>query len=114
MATKLISRTIESLEAKTVVFNMRDMKTSEALFKVDSDDTEKALKQIRKERETDYKKIVAVTGFIRTASLFVMTEEEFIRYAKPVKDMAEARAIFKTVRNGECEDAGTVEEVTIE
>lgn len=95
---KLISRTVNESVYDVLALNINTKEVRNLSVSVGSlefKDDNKALAYIKAQHDTDAVKAVAIMGKKISASLLVMTEEEFIRRAVKVSDMKEARAYFK-------------------
>ena len=83
MRTRTISRTINEVVAKAVVYDGTQGTIAEKEYTLTGKmKIEEALKYLKKNYETIDYKIVTVKELTTVEQLYIMTEEDFIKYAK--------------------------------
>lgn len=81
---RMVTRTIEVVSVKVICL---DVKTVETTIKdleltgVATSDTEKVLKALKKEYETDEFKVVAIQSIETREEMYGLTELDFLKYA---------------------------------
>lgn len=90
---RMVTRTINSIEVKAICMDISTMETSEKVLTLSGEtpNNDQALKQLKKEYETETFKVVAVKDISVTEKLYGMSELDFLKYATeldPVKRKA--------------------------
>lgn len=77
----MITRTIKTTNATVNVFATETNELFTNEYVVPTDDMEKAMKWLRKNRETDDFRIVNIIKFNETEKLYGIDEDDFMKYA---------------------------------
>ena len=89
---RVVSRTIKATQITCRVINTETEEIDNAVFILPTvwKDSEKALKKIKKENETETEKIISVTDMETIEEKRYMSEEDFIRLSVPYTDDVDA------------------------
>lgn len=92
MRKPMVTRTIESTKARVLCVNIKDNSTStiEVILPRTYKTPDKALKVAKEKLNTDVLNAVHIMDMTVEKQLYGMTEEDFVRYAAPIKAEPEA------------------------
>lgn len=89
---RIVSRTIKATQVTCRVINTQTEEIDNAVFILSTvwKDSEKALKKIKKEHETEEEKIISIVDMEIIEEKRYMSEEDFIRLSVPYEDDIDA------------------------
>lgn len=89
---RVVSRTIKATQVTCRVINTETEEIDNAVFILSTvwKDSEKALKKIKKEHETEEEKIISIVDMEIIEEKRYMTEEDFIKLSVPYEDDIDA------------------------
>ncbi len=89
---RIVSRTIKATQVTCRIINTQTEEIDNAIFILSTvwKDSEKALKKIKKEHETEEEKIISIVDMEIIEEKRYMTEEDFIRLSVPYADDVDA------------------------
>lgn len=92
---RVVSRTIKATQVTVRIINTETEEIDNAVFTLSTvwKDSEKALKKIKKEHETETEKIISVVGMETIEEKRYMSEEDFIRLSVPYADDVDAEEV---------------------
>lgn len=89
---RVVSRTIKATQVTCRVINTETEEIDNAVFLLPTawNDSEKALKKIKKEHETENEKIISVVDMTIIQEKRYMSEEDYINHSVPYTDDVDA------------------------
>lgn len=89
---RIVSRTIKATQVTCRVINTETEEIDNSVFVLSNvwKDSEKALKKIKKEHETEEEKIISIVDMEIIEEKRYMSEEDFIRLSVPYEDDVDA------------------------
>lgn len=89
---RIVSRTIKATQVTCRVINTQTEEIDNVVFILSTvwKDSEKALKKIKKEHETEEEKIISIVDMEIIEEKRYMTEEDFIKLSVPYEDDIDA------------------------